>query len=236
LFGPADPIGKCVVLGRPPAPCSYVVGVTADARAHEIFEGRPNKQIFLPLSQNRGYYRPNYLILNVDPRHAGEIEARASAELRNLLPDAEGFRFRRTAVQIAPQYRPWKVGAQIFGAFGILSLVVAAIGVYAVVSFSVSQRTHEMGVRIALGAKTRDVINLVAGDGIRVMAGGLAVGLVLALALGGLVKTHLFGVTTHDPYVILGAVCVLAAAGLVASIGPAWRAARVDPIRSLRTD
>jgi predicted permease len=235
LFRGESAIGKCIALERRTAPCTYIVGVTANARAYTIFEAQENNQVFLPASGAAGH-RLTSLIINADPRHADEIAERIRDELRQALPGADRIYVRRTAVQIEPQYRPWKVGAEIFSAFGVLALIVAAIGVYAVVSYSVSQRTQEMGVRIALGARVRDVLNLIVGEGMRVVAVGIAGGVIIALALSRLVASYLFGVTTHDPFVIIGAASVLTGAGLVASLIPAWRAARVDPITSLRSD
>jgi ABC-type antimicrobial peptide transport system permease subunit len=165
-----------------------------------------------------------------------EITARALTELRQLLSGVNSIRGRPTAAQIEPQYRPWKVGAQMFSAFGVLALIVDATGVYAVVSYSVSQRTHGMGVRISLGARIRDVLNLIVGEGMRVIAVGIVAGTVIALALSRLVAAYSFGVTTHDPFVLIGTAAVLTGAGLIASLIPALRAARVDPISSLRSD
>jgi predicted permease len=236
VFPGESAIGKCVGLRRNASSCSTVVGVTRDTRAYQIFETRQNYHIYVPLTEDAGYYSARYLIVNADSRHAEEVRARTLAELKQLLPGVEGIYARTTAAQIEPQYRPWKVGAQIFSAFGVLALVVAAIGVYAVVSYSVSQRTHEMGVRIALGARISDMLNLVVGEGLRVVALGVVIGIVVALALGRLVAAYLFGVTSRDPFVILGAAAVLTGVGLVASLIPAWRAARVDPINSLRSD
>jgi ABC-type antimicrobial peptide transport system permease subunit len=140
------------------------------------------------------------------------------------------------AQSLEPQFRPWKLGAELFVALSLLALVVSAIGVYSVVAYTVSQRTREMGIRIALGARARDVLSLVVGEGSRTVAIGVVLGLVAALAAGRLVAALLYGVTPHDPPVLAGAALVLMAVGAAASLVPSWRAARVDPVIALRAD
>jgi len=140
------------------------------------------------------------------------------------------------AQSLEPQFRPWRLGARLFLALGILALVVAAIGVYSVVAYSVSQRTREMGIRIALGARTADVLSLVVGEGARTVAIGVLVGVLVSLAAGRLVATLLYGITAHDPAVLAGAAVVLMLVGMTASMVPSVRAAKVDPVVALRSD
>jgi ABC-type antimicrobial peptide transport system permease subunit len=133
-------------------------------------------------------------------------------------------------------FRPWRLGAILFTAFGALALVVAAIGVYSVVAYAVTQRMHEMGVRIALGARLPDIMTLVTTESVKVVAVGVGLGIVIALALGRLIVSLLYGLSPHDPLVILAAAAVLCAIGIAASLVPAWRASRVDPVIALRAD
>jgi putative ABC transport system permease protein len=127
-----------------------------------------------------------------------------------------------------------RMGAALLSIFGGLALALAMIGVYGVMSYSVTQRRQELGVRMALGAQASDVLLLVLKQGMTLAAGGAAIGLVLALALGRLVSTLLFGVSGRDP-LTLGAVSAsLTLVALLACVIPAWRAARVDPLVALR--
>ncbi len=126
--------------------------------------------------------------------------------------------------------------AFLFGSFAGLALVLAAVGLYGVLSYAVAQRTREMGIRMALGAGRRDVARLVVGNGFLLVAVGLAIGLAGAFALTRLMSSLVFGVTTMDPLAFVGAVIVLAPVAVLASYVPARRAARIDPMVSLRVE
>ncbi len=120
--------------------------------------------------------------------------------------------------------------------FGALALVVAAIGVYSVLAYSVSQRTHEMGVRMALGARNEQVMALVVREGVRVVLVGVVVGVAASLALGTVVASMLYDTSPHDPVVLAVVAAVLTIVGVAASAVPAWRASRTDPVVALRSD
>ena len=137
---------------------------------------------------------------------------------------------------LEPEMRPWKLGATLFTAMGVLALLVAAIGVYSVMSYAVSQRDKEMGIRVALGAKLSDITRLVVGEGMRTIAIGIGLGIVLSLALSRLVASLLIGISPRDPVILVTAAVILAAIGIVASLVPAIRAGRADPMTTLRVD
>jgi putative ABC transport system permease protein len=137
---------------------------------------------------------------------------------------------------IGSQTRSWELGATMFVAFGALALALAAIGLYSVVAYNVAQRTHEMGVRVALGAQARDVVRLVVTDGLRMAGMGVAIGAVLALAASKWVKPLLFNVSPTDPTVFVLVVVTLIGVATAASWVPARRASRVDPNVALRSD
>jgi putative ABC transport system permease protein len=118
--------------------------------------------------------------------------------------------------------------------FAGLALVLACIGIYGVIAYLVGQRTHEIGVRMALGAERRHVLRLILGQGIRMALGGVVLGIVLALALTRLMSSQLYGVTAHDPLTFAGVALVLVAVALLACWIPARRAMRIDPIVALR--
>jgi putative ABC transport system permease protein len=122
----------------------------------------------------------------------------------------------------------------LLGIFSCAALVLAAVGIYGMVSYSVSQRTHEMGIRLAIGAERRDVLLLVLGHGARVALLGIAVGIAAALGLTRLMSNLLFGVSATDPLTFAGVAMLLTLVALVASYIPARRAMRVDPMVALR--
>jgi len=138
--------------------------------------------------------------------------------------------------KIDPLLRPWKLGATVFTLGGVLALLVAALGLYSVMSYSVAQRTHEMGVRIALGARTRSIVGMILRQGMALAAIGIGFGIVVAIAAGSRLRSLLFDTSPQDMTVIGSAAGVLLLAAMAASVWPALRAGRVDPMRALKTD
>jgi ABC-type antimicrobial peptide transport system permease subunit len=124
----------------------------------------------------------------------------------------------------------------IFAFFAALALGLAAVGIYGLMSQAVGQRTRELGVRMSLGARPKDVLSLVLGEGARLSALGIAIGVALAVALARTFESFLFGVEKLDPLTLASVVVVAAAAGLLATYLPARRASRIDPIRTLRQE
>jgi ABC-type antimicrobial peptide transport system permease subunit len=124
--------------------------------------------------------------------------------------------------------------AILSAAFGILATLLAAIGLYGVIAYSVARRTGEIGVRMALGAMPANVLRLVLLGAARLAAVGIAIGLAAAFAGGRLIESQLFGIRASDPRVYLGAAVVLAVVALLAAGVPAWRAARIDPVSALK--
>jgi len=129
-----------------------------------------------------------------------------------------------------------RIGAWSLSVFGALALVLSAVGLFGVLSYSVAQRTREIGVRIAIGASRRDVLALVVGKAMRLTAIGLSVGIVLAAGAGQLLRSQIFGVSPLDPVTFVGVIALLAAVALLAAWLPARRAARVDPIVALQAE
>jgi ABC-type antimicrobial peptide transport system permease subunit len=137
---------------------------------------------------------------------------------------------------VDPEVRSWQLGATMFVAFGVLALVLAAVGLYSVIAYGVTQRTRELGVRVALGARVPDVLWLVLRDTIRFTVLGLVLGSAIALAAGRWVQPLLFGERATDPLVFGAVTGILALTAAAASILPARRASRVDPNVALRAD
>jgi putative ABC transport system permease protein len=127
-----------------------------------------------------------------------------------------------------------QMGALFGGGLGLLGLLLALVGIYGVVSYAASQRTQEIGVRMALGAQRRDILRLVIGQGLLLVGLGIAVGLAGAFGVSRLLSTLLFGISSTDPATFAIVPCVLALMALLASYVPALRATKVDPIRALR--
>jgi putative ABC transport system permease protein len=124
----------------------------------------------------------------------------------------------------------------MFLLFGLLALILAAIGLYSVIAYDVAQRTHELGLRIALGAHARDVLRMVLGEGLRFGLAGIGIGVALALAAGHWVQPLLYQESAHDPLVFIAVAAILAVVAVAASAIPASRAVRVDPSIALRTE
>jgi ABC-type antimicrobial peptide transport system permease subunit len=140
------------------------------------------------------------------------------------------------ATMFAGETRSWSLGSTMFVVFGLLALVLATIGLYGVIAYNVAQRSHEMGVRIAIGAQAGDVVWLVVRQGLLLGGSGVVIGGAIALALAGKLEPLLFGESARDPlvYIVVGG--VMLAVGVAASFIPARRASRVDPTVALRAE
>ena len=239
---PAEsPLGKCIRLLERTAPCRTVVGVVRDAHAQSVTEDQHLMQVYSLLGQapfdtvSAGSGRT--LLVRVRPGAEGAVVRAARRSAGRLLPGATGLRVWTMDDDVmAPMLRPWRLGATLFSILGALAMVVATIGVFSVVSYSVSQRTHEMGIRAALGARLADIVGLVMAGGARMAIAGVGTGILLALALGRLVAAMLYGVSPRDVGVLATAAVLNVLASLVAALAPALRAARVDPARALRAE
>lgn len=235
LWPGRDAIGECFAIGEDSTnkACARIVGVAADAHRFQLREP-PAMQYYIPLGQEQGFGGAAILV-----RPRGDAAA-AIAEVRNatrsLDPSIEYVDAEVLQQRVDPQVRPWRLGASIFGLFGILALVVAAIGLYSVMAYLVAQRTHEIGVRIALGARSGDIVGLVLRNGVGMAAFGVAIGVGLALFAGRYVKTLLFDISPRDPLVIGGVAAALLAVAVLASWLPAVRASGVDPMEALRAE
>ena len=154
--------------------------------------------------------------------------------LREIDPNLGLIRTRTMQEDIDPLVRPWRVGAMLFGLFAALALVVAAIGLYSVIAYGVSQRTREFGVRLALGATPRRLLWLVLVGGLVVTLAGLIAGAALSLVAGRFIGPVLFETSPRDPIVFATAMLALLSVAGVACLVPARRATRVDPMVALR--
>jgi predicted permease len=211
-----------------------IVGVARDAKYHELTES-PSPYMYLPLLQGKGGAGSPTLVVRVagDASRAIQSVAAAVRYVNPVVPVfGETTMEQRLRVILAPQL----VGAWLLGAFGALALIVASVGIYGIVAYAVSQRTREIGVRMALGARAGSVLALVVRSEAAFIALGLPIGVVLSLLLGRAIGRFLFGVGTADPLTFAGMSLVMVVVGLVASLVPARRATQVDPLIALRGD
>src|SRR5262249_19725417 len=158
-------------------------------------------QFYRPLAQVPGFRAPS-LVVRADPGRRKLVIDQVRAHILRVIPDVQRLAPRTMESLLERELRPWRLGAVLFSLFGALALAVASIGIYSVVAYAVSQRTHEMGVRIALGASIRDILDLVVMDRMAVVGIGVAAGIGIALALGRYVRSLLFGVTANDPSIL----------------------------------
>jgi predicted permease len=231
-----DAVGKCLIIGDYPSNgegkvCSQVVGVVEDARSFHLLP-EETMQYYTPLEKDESGWA---LLVRVKGDEAAVIPRIRSALLR-LEPGLRFPEIQPLRELIDPQARAWTLGATMFTAFGVLALLVAAVGLYSVLAFSVEQRTFELGVRSALGASRERLMGLVLGQAARLLALGVALGLVAAYLAAPRVEDLLYATSPHDPAVLAGVAGVLLVVGLLAAWLPARRATRVDPSVALRTE
>jgi predicted permease len=234
----ADPMSAAAFL-----PCRTVVGVVRDSRARSLrTEGDEARlmQYYVPLGQS-----PPAPFANVPEYHA--ILVRAAGEpdrwvtpIRRLVQSTSSrpvyARVSPYQTLIDPQLRSWRLGATLFSAFGVLALVIAAVGLFAVVSYLVTQRTREIGVRLALGGSMSGVAGLIVRDAVRMAAVGGVAGIVTAVVFAPLVQSMLFETSAREPVVLIASAVVMVVVTVGAAAIPAWRAGRVSPMSVLRQE
>ena len=211
-----------------------IVGVVSDVKGGSL--NRPTSaQVYAPLTQYRREGWSNGLMLAVQTSTTPEALTSAIREqVRGLDPDQPVTSVRTMDELLSRTLSEAKFGLLLFGLFAAIALVLAAIGIYGVMATAVTQRTHEIGLRLALGAQKRDVLRLVIGEGMMLVLIGVAAGLASAVALTRLMSTLLFGVSATDPMTLALITLLLAAVALLACYLPARRAVKVDPMVALR--
>jgi predicted lysophospholipase L1 biosynthesis ABC-type transport system permease subunit len=229
-FGGQNPVGRMAGLDRDTFDVE-IVGVVRDTKYTGLREG-PIRMVYVP-------YRPGpwgaqfavHLRTAGDPMALAPVLRQKIAELDRNAPI---FNVRTAEEEIRRSLLRERLVATITTLFGGLALLLAALGLYGVLSYGVAQRTREFGIRIAIGAEAGNIVTLVMREAGWLVGGGIAVGLAAAWALGRILTSLLYGVQPTDPVSTVVAVATLAAAGALAAWIPARSASRVDPIRALR--
>ncbi|MDE3152288.1 MAG: ABC transporter permease [Gemmatimonadota bacterium] len=236
LFWPhANAVGQCVIVGKPGDACRRVVGVVADEHVVNIVEPTM-MNLFIPLAQSPSGTAAGQIVIGAAPQQVNAVVREARREIADVFGAGAIPKVQAMRDVLDPQLRPWRLGAVLFSGAGLLALLVAAVGVYSGMSYGVSLRRREIGIRLALGARRGGIVRLVIGQGVRVAVMGAVAGVIAALALGHLVASLLYGVTPHDPAVLAATAATLVLVAGAACFVPARRAARVDPMETLRAE
>jgi putative ABC transport system permease protein len=238
-FTTGDSLGTQIWIGKPmgpenaePAP-RQIVGVVADIHESSLAEP-PEPTMYIPFAQNTSAGGGFFTLRTTRSPLASVADVRAV--IHALDPDLPVASVRTMQQVVEESTQDWRARAVLLGGFGALALIIAAIGVYGVISYSVAQRTQEMGVRIALGANRRQLLTLILGQGMRTAVIGIIIGLAAAFALTRLMQNLLFSVSATDPLTYAAVTVLLALVSLIACYVPARRAMQVDSLTALRSE
>jgi predicted permease len=234
-----DPLGKRLTLTFSPDAMRTVVGVVGDVKIDSLDQSRPGAMLYSPLDQmsvpSTGGWGsfPMSLVVRSYSGSAGMVSAVSNAvhEVDRDIPLRDVFSMDELVANSVSQQR---FSMLLLGAFAGLALLLAAVGIYSVLSYSVKRSVQEIGIRVALGARLGDVLRTVVYEGMKPALIGVAVGTVGALALGRVLSNMIYGVKATDPLTFLAVALLLATVALLASIVPAYRATKVDPMVALR--
>ncbi|MHB1223780.1 MAG: ABC transporter permease [Gemmatimonadaceae bacterium] len=235
FFDGRDPVGRRITFGDPAdtaATWRTVVGVVGNV-AQEGVTAAPYPQLYLPIAQN-----PSRAVV-VELRTAGDPMALAAAArqvVRSMDAELPVTEMRTMEDRVAADLARPRINVVLIGIFAGVALLLAAVGIYGVISYTVVQRTREIGIRMALGANTEDVRRLVVRQGMTPVLGGIGIGLVAAVVASRLLRSLVYGVSTTDPLTFVLVALFLAAVALLATYLPARHATRVQPVIALRED
>jgi predicted permease len=224
-----NPIGKSLLLAGVPW---EIVGIIGDVRSVRVAEA-PGMEFYRPWAQK------NFPLVNIAVRSNLKVDAVTKLVQSALTKVNPGLAIavpQTMDAVVAQALGQARLMMWLLGIFAGVALLLASIGIYGAVAYTVEQRTGEIGVRMALGAQTRDVLSLVVNQGMKPVVSGLALGIIATFALGWLIAAQLYQVSAYDPVLLGGATVLLAATALMACLLPARRATRVDPIQALRTE
>ncbi|HEX6107188.1 MAG TPA: ABC transporter permease [Gemmatimonadales bacterium] len=226
-----DPIGRRVGFGRD-GPWATVTGIVGDVRQTRL-DQPPREELYVSYRVNVGQEMSMVVRTSGDPER---LASPVTAAIRTVDPEQPVFGVMSMERLIANASAERRVSMMLLLIFAAIALLLSALGIYGVMAYTTSQRRHEIGIRMALGARGADVLRLVVGQGMRLVAMGLALGLVGAWLLSRTLASQLYGITAQDPLTYAGVAALLGAVALTASWLPARRATRVDPMLSLRSE
>jgi putative ABC transport system permease protein len=231
-FPNEDPIGQRMTVTFASAETREIVGVIGDV-LHNGLHTEPRPEMFVPHQQSASAYMTFLVKTTTEP--AAQL-ASVKRAIREVNPNQT---FARTATMeelVADSLKQRRFNLFLLGLFAAIALLLATIGIYGSISYSTRQRTNEIGVRIALGAQTLDVLRLIVGQGVVLALVGVVIGLGASFVLTRTIKTWLFGVTPTDPLTFLAISLLLLVTAFFASLIPARRATKVDPLVALRSE
>ena len=229
VFPGENPIGKTLLVTSAGTPCE-IVGIVGDIRSQRIKE-EPGMEFYRPWSQENF---PFVSVAVLSALNTDAVTKLAQSALSKVNPGLAIAVPQSMDAIVAQALGQARLMMWLLGIFAGVAILLASIGIYGAVAYSVEQRTGEIGVRMALGAQTRDVLRLIVSQGMRPVIIGLAVGIVSAFALGRLLTSQLYEVSAHNPALLTASTILLAAIALIACLVPARRAAHIDPIQALR--
>ncbi len=216
------------IINRPPG--REIIGIAKTIKYNSVGENE-TAHMYVPIEQS---YATQVMVQVRAAGNPDTVLGTVRRELQQLEPTMPLLNVNTYRTVLRTSLWAPRMGASLLGVFGVLALLLAAIGLYGVMSYSVSQRTREIGIRMALGARDHDVRNMVARQGLLLAAGGVVIGLMAAFGLTGLVTSLLFGISGADPLTFVAVPLVLLSVAAVATYLPAWKASRVDPVDALR--
>jgi putative ABC transport system permease protein len=231
IFGSENPIGKTLLVTSFGTPCE-IVGIVGDVRSRKVNEP-DDMEFYRPWAQENFPFPTIVVRSNLREDAVTKLVRSTIATIDPGLAIALPQSMEKIIAQALGQTR---LMTWLLGIFAGIALLLAAIGIYGAVAYTVEQRTGEIGVRMALGAQTRDVLRLIVNQGMRPVVIGLAIGIVSALAIGRLLTSQLYEVSAHNPVLLAASTVLLAAIALIACLVPARRAAHVNPIQALRAE
>jgi predicted permease len=234
-----DPIGKRLTMTFFPGKVREIVGIVGDVNQRGLADTSPDACLYVPMTQLMGpafgEFRSFSLMLAVRTTGKPEgIVSAVSAAVHDLDPEVPLLDIRTMDDFISESLSPQRLNMLLLMAFAGLALLLASIGIYSVLSYSVRRQVREIGIRMALGAQCRDVLQMILRQGARLALLGVAIGLAAAIGLTRLMASQLFGVSATDPLTFAGVALLLIAISLLACYLPARRAAKVDPMVALR--
>jgi putative ABC transport system permease protein len=231
VFPNENPIGKTLLVTSNSTPVE-IVGIVGDVRSQRLVES-PDMEFYLPWAQE------NFPFVSIAVRSNLKLDAITKLVQSAVTKIDPGIAIAIPQMMdtvVAQARGQARLMMWLLGIFAGVAILLASIGIYGAVAYSVEQRTGEIGVRMALGAQTRDVLRLIVNQGMRPVVIGLAIGIVSAVGLGRLLTSQLYEVSAHNPALLAGSTVLLAATALLACLLPALRATLVDPVQALRTE